>query len=136
MFSVFNPSKCTYTWSSGQPTQRRRGAVGGSVPCSRVSPQSNSCRSRDSNPQPRITSVWSSRLEIGKAHFQKGSVFINKLLYLSFQQLHSRLKYTHPVRHGESDVDTLLLTYQEEPKQPRHPIAGLPLLEFSPALES
>ncbi len=31
-----------------------RGAVGGSVPCSRVSPQS--WRSRDSNPQPRITS--------------------------------------------------------------------------------
>ncbi len=34
-----------------------RGAVGGSVPCSRVSPQSwNSSRSRDSNPQPRVTS--------------------------------------------------------------------------------
>ncbi len=49
-----------------------RGAVGGSVPCSRVSPQSwywrwrerslftpptdNSCRTWDSNPQPRVTS--------------------------------------------------------------------------------
>ncbi len=33
-------------------------------------------------------------------------------------------------------VDTVLLTYPEEPKQPRRPIAGLPLLEFSPALES
>ncbi len=28
------------------------------------------------------------------------------------------------------------LRYREEPKQPRRPIAGLPLLEFSPALES
>ncbi len=35
VFSAFNPSK----WSSRQPTLRR-GAVGGSVPCSRVSPQS------------------------------------------------------------------------------------------------
>ncbi len=40
VFSVFNPSKCTHTWSSRQPTLRRRGAVGGSVLCSRVSPQS------------------------------------------------------------------------------------------------
>ncbi len=35
-----------------------------------------------------------------------------------------------------SGVDTVLLTYREEPKQPQHPITGLPLLEFSPALES
>ncbi len=35
-----------------------------------------------------------------------------------------------------SGVDTVLLTYREETKQPRRPIAGLPLLEFSPALES
>ncbi len=41
VFSAFNPSECTHTWSSGQPTLwRPRGAVGGSVPCSRVSPQS------------------------------------------------------------------------------------------------
>ncbi len=33
------------------------GAVGGSVPCSRVSPQScTSCQSRDSNPQPWVSS--------------------------------------------------------------------------------
>ncbi len=37
---------------------------------------------------------------------------------------------------GASGVDTVLLTYREETKQPRRPIAGLPLLEFSPALES
>ncbi len=46
VFAVFNPSKCTHTWSSGHThthTHRCcgvRGAVGGSVPCSRVSPQS------------------------------------------------------------------------------------------------
>ncbi len=33
-------------------------------------------------------------------------------------------------RHG------VVTNYQEEPKQPQRPIAGLPLLEFSPALES
>ncbi len=38
--SAFNPSKCTHTWSSGQLTLRHRGAVGGSVTCSRLSPQS------------------------------------------------------------------------------------------------
>ncbi len=37
---------------------------------------------------------------------------------------------------GASGVDTVLLTYREEPKQSRRPIADLPLLEFSPALES
>ncbi len=31
---------------------------------------------------------------------------------------------------------SVLLNYWEETTQPRHPIAGLPLLEFSPALES
>ncbi len=70
--SVFNPSKCTHTWSSGQPTLWHLGSSWGSVPCSRVSPQSwywrwrecslftpptyNSCRSWDSNPQPQVTS--------------------------------------------------------------------------------
>ncbi len=58
----------THTWSSGQPYFGARGAVGGSVPCSRVSPQSwywrwrehllftpptdNPCRTRESNRQP------------------------------------------------------------------------------------
>lgn len=36
-----------------------------------------------------------------------------------------------------SGVDTaVLLAYQEETKQPLHPIAGLPLLEFSPVLSN
>ncbi len=58
----------THTRSSGQPCCGARGAVGGSVPCSRVSPQSwywrwrehllftpptdNSCRTWESNLQP------------------------------------------------------------------------------------
>ncbi len=29
MFSAFNPSKCTHTWSSGQPTLRRPGSSWG-----------------------------------------------------------------------------------------------------------
>ncbi len=37
---------------------------------------------------------------------------------------------------GASGVDSVLLTYREETKQPRRPIADLPLLELSPALES
>ncbi len=40
-----------------------RGAVGGSVPCSRVSVVDNSCQSRDSNPQPRVTSPTLNPLE-------------------------------------------------------------------------
>ncbi len=41
----------------------------------------------------------------------------------------------NPGKNGRVDR-YVLLTYQEETKQPRRPIAGLPLLEFSPALES
>ncbi len=37
---------------------------------------------------------------------------------------------------GASGVDTVILTYREDTKQPRRPIADLPLLEFFPALES
>ncbi len=40
------------------------------------------------------------------------------------------------LRCAASGVHMVLLTYREEPKQPRRLIAGLPLLEFSPALES
>ncbi len=64
--SAFNPSKCAHTVNS--QCCGARGAVGGSMPCSRVSPQSwywgwrerwtftpptyNPCRTWDSNPQP------------------------------------------------------------------------------------
>ncbi len=54
----------THTWSSGHThthtwsSQRcgARGAVGGSVPCSRVSPQSWTIPAGAENPQPQITS--------------------------------------------------------------------------------
>ncbi len=73
--SAFNPSKCTHTAVSSEHTpgavgshcSSTRGAIGGSVPCSRA-PQSwywrrreccsftiptfNPCRTGDSNPQP------------------------------------------------------------------------------------
>ncbi len=45
VFSAFNPSKCTHTWSSGGALLK------GLTPV-----VDNSCRSWDSNPQPRVTS--------------------------------------------------------------------------------
>ncbi len=58
VFSAFNTSKCTHTWSSGQPTQRRpRSSWGfGALLKGLTSVMDNSCRSRDSNPQPRVPS--------------------------------------------------------------------------------
>ncbi len=58
VFSAFNPSKCTHTWSSGQPTLRRPGSSWrfGALLKGLTSVVDNSCRSRDSNPQPRISS--------------------------------------------------------------------------------
>ncbi len=58
MFSAFNPSKCTHTWSSGQPTLRSPGSSWGfgALLKGLTSVVDNSCRSRDSNPQPRVTS--------------------------------------------------------------------------------
>ncbi len=54
LFSAFNPSKCTHTWSSGQPTLRRPGSS--ALLKGLTSVVDNSCRSRDSNPQPLVTS--------------------------------------------------------------------------------
>ncbi len=58
MFSAFNPSKCTHAWSSGQPTLRRPGSSWGfdALVKGLTLVVDNSCRSRDSNPQPRVTS--------------------------------------------------------------------------------
>ncbi len=58
MFSAFNPSKYTHTWSSGQPTLRHLGSSWGfgALLKGLTSAVDNSCRSRDSNPQPRVTS--------------------------------------------------------------------------------
>ncbi len=59
VFSAFNPSKCAHTL--GPVGSRRcgaRGAVEGTVPCSRVSPQSWTipAGAEIRNPQPRVTS--------------------------------------------------------------------------------
>ncbi len=58
VFSAFNPSKCTHTWSSGQPTLRRLGSSWGfgALLKGLTSVGDNSCQCRDSNPQPRVTS--------------------------------------------------------------------------------
>ncbi len=57
VFSAFNPSKCTHTWSSGQPMLRHPGSSRGFSALLKglTSVVDNSCRSWDSNPQPRIT---------------------------------------------------------------------------------
>ncbi len=58
MFSPFNPYKCTHTWSSGQPTLQRSGSSWGfgALLKGLTSVVDKSCRSRDSNPQPQVTS--------------------------------------------------------------------------------
>ncbi len=63
VFAVFNPSKCTHTWSSGHththtPMLRRPGSSWGfgALLKGLTSVVDNSCRSRDSNPQPWVTS--------------------------------------------------------------------------------
>ncbi len=58
VFSAFNPFKCTHTWSSGQPTLRHTGSSWGfgALLKDLTSVVDNCSRSRDSNPQPRVTS--------------------------------------------------------------------------------
>ncbi len=65
VFSAFNPSKCTHTWSSGQPTLRRPGSSWGfgALLKGLTSVVDISHRSRDSNPQPRVTSLTLYPLE-------------------------------------------------------------------------
>ncbi len=58
MFSAFNPSE----WSSGQPTLRHPGNSWGfgALLKGLTSVVDTSCQSRDSNPQPRVTSGFKS----------------------------------------------------------------------------
>ncbi len=60
VFSAFNPSKCTHTRSSGQPTLRHPGSSWGfgALRKGLISVVDNSCRSRGLNPQPQITSPF------------------------------------------------------------------------------
>ncbi len=54
MFSAFNPSKCTHTGRSGPPGS----SWGfGALLKGLISVMDTSCQSRDSNPQPRVTSL-------------------------------------------------------------------------------
>ncbi len=66
VFSAFNPSKCTHTRSSGQPTQRRPGSSCGfgALLKGLTSVVENSCRSQDSIPQPWVTSPTLYPLEL------------------------------------------------------------------------
>ncbi len=61
-----------------------------------------------------------------KDFFKQNDLFTNVTSLVRFYLL----------RRCTSGVYIVLLTYREETKQPRRPITGLPLLEFSPALES
>ncbi len=79
------------THPSAHTPGAHRGAVGGSVPCSRVSPQSNSCRSRDSNPQPRITSPMLYPLGHDCSTYLITSVSSPRLL--RFSSLYLQTKY-------------------------------------------
>ncbi len=73
--------------------------------------------------------------KISKAHFQIGAVFINKPQiwvlnnYILVWNTRVQCRQALAVVCG---VDMVLLTYREETKRPRRPIAGLLLLEFSP----
>ncbi len=65
VFSTFALYKYTHTWSSGQPTLRRPGSSWGFSALLKglTSVVDNSCWSRDSNPQPRVTSLTLYPLE-------------------------------------------------------------------------
>ncbi len=56
MWSAVNPSKCTHTWSSGQPTLQCPGNSWGLLK-GLTSVLDNSCWSQDSNSQPWVTSL-------------------------------------------------------------------------------
>ncbi len=62
VFSAFNPSKCKYTWGSGQPTLRHPGSSWGfgALPKGLISVVDTSSQSRDSSPQPWVTSGFKS----------------------------------------------------------------------------
>ncbi len=76
VLSAFNQSKCTHTWSSGQPTLRRPGSSWGfgALLKGLNSVVDNSCRSRDSNPRPRITSLTCYPLGYDCLHWIKVTV--------------------------------------------------------------
>ncbi len=67
MCSLLLTHPSAHTWSSGQLTLRRPGSSWGfgALLKGLISVMDNSCRSRDSNPQPRVTSTTLYPLEPG-----------------------------------------------------------------------
>ncbi len=79
MFSAFNPSKCTHTWSSGQPTLQRLGSSWGfgALLKGLTLVMDNYCRSRDSNPQPRVTSPPQQQKNWTLMHLKLNHIDVN-----------------------------------------------------------
>ncbi len=82
MFSAFNPSK----WSSGQPTLRCPGSSWGfgALPKGLTSVMDTYCQSRDSNPQPWVTSGFKSNalsIRPRLPHINLKNVLITIFLY-------------------------------------------------------
>ncbi len=103
VFSAFNPSKCTHTWSSGQPTMQRPGSSWGfgALLKGLTSVEDNSCRSWDSNPQPRVTSPTLYPLGHG--------YLMDPLAHgcpMAIYYLNNLLKYCFLKHHGRNDLES------------------------------
>ncbi len=90
--------KWTHTRSSGQPCYSARGAVGGSVPCSRTPrswywtpPTNNPCRTWDSNPQPSAYKSDSLSIRPRLPRSDNGTEFMSR----DFQALLTKNKIRH-----------------------------------------
>ncbi len=112
VFSAFNPSKCTHTWSSGQPTQRRPGSSWGfgALLKGLTSVEDNSCQSRHSNPQPRVTSATLYPLEPRLLPYNQEIKKIKKILEVK-EFLRPKLPVPIAVVLNSSPGDPLLCTF-------------------------
>ncbi len=96
VFSAFNPSKCTHTWSSGQPTLQRPGSSRGfgALLKSLTSVVDNFSWSWDSNPHPRATSPTlyplEPRLPLPQNCIWHGTSFKNEKVKSSTSKIVSR----------------------------------------------
>ncbi len=81
MFSAFNPSK----WSSGQPTVRRPGSSWGFSALLKglTSVVDTSYQSRDSNPQPWVTSGFKSNALSIRPRLFTVTIFIHNIYILN-----------------------------------------------------
>ncbi len=103
MFSAFNPSKCTHTWSSGQPTMRRPGSSWGfdALLKGLTSVEDNSCRSWDSNPQPRVKSP--TLYPLGHSYLMDP---LAHGCLMTIYYLNNLLKYCFLKHHGRNDLES------------------------------